>query len=265
MLKRHITLISDFGSRDYYVPSLTARIADINPDASVHHLSHEVGRQNIVEAAFTLRNAYPFFPAGTIHVIIVDPEVGSDRDAVAVEHDGHFFVAPDNGILTLALQTTHPERVVSIKNSPYADAIVSPVFHGRDIFVPVAAWMSRGVPLQITGVHKPELIDLRWGLPSWDRQKIAGQVIHIDHFGNLITNISEKFLDHWAGGAGFKVGMAGWDPLPLSRIYSDVEPGDPVALIGSGGLLEIAVYQADAAALFDVRIGTQIIVSREVS
>jgi len=265
VLKRQITLITDFGTRDYYVPTLIGQIKSVNPNVEIHHLTHSIARQNIVEAAFTLRNTYPYFPEDTIHVIIVDPEVGSDRDAVAVEHDGHFFVAPDNGILTLALQTTRPDKIISVRESVYTSRNISPVFHGRDVFVPVAAWLSKGVAIDLLGTRKTELTDLRWGLPSWDKQKIIGQVIHIDHFGNLITNISERFLDHWAAGTSFRIGLAGWDQLKLSKIYSDVEPGDPVALIGSGGLLELAVYQADAAELFDVKIGSQIMVEKEKS
>lgn len=265
MLKRQITLITDFGTRDYYVPTLIGQIKSVNPNVEIHHLTHSIARQNIVEAAFTLRNTYPYFPEDTIHVIIVDPEVGSDRDAVVVEHDSHFFVAPDNGILTLALQTTRPDKIISVRESVYTSRNISPVFHGRDVFVPVAAWLSKGVAIDLLGTRKTELTDLRWGLPSWDKQKIIGQVIHIDHFGNLITNISERFLDHWAAGTSFRIGLAGWDQLKLSKIYSDVEPGDPVALIGSGGLLELAVYQADAAELFDVKIGSQIMVEKEKS
>ena len=261
-MKRIITLTTDFGTRDYYVPSLIGQIRSICPHADIQNLTHEIDSQSIVEAAFTLKNLYRNFPNDTIHVVVVDPEVGSDRDAVLVRHDHSFFIAPDNGILTLALETVTPERVFSIRNSIYQNRMVSPVFHGRDIFTPIAAHLANGVSPRLLGEEKKELLDLRWSLPSYDKTRIIGQVIHIDHFGNLISNIHEKFLIEWADSDTIGVSLAGWEPMKISHTYSDVEAGDPVAVIGSSHQLEIAVYQSKANQLFDAVIGTQIIVEK---
>jgi len=261
-LKRLITLITDFGTKDYYVPSLVGQIKSINPSVEILHLTHEIKNQNIIEAAFTLKNSYPNFSPETIHVVVVDPEVGGERDAVLVKHNGHYFVSPDNGILSLAFETTKPDQVFSILNSPYKNRIISPVFHGRDIFTPIAAYLSLGVPPKLLGTLKSELLDLRWSLPSYDKQRIIGQIIHIDHFGNLISNVTEIFLRKWQQNENFVVSMPGWEPMELSQSYSDVEAGDPVALIGSSGQLEIAVYQSNANQLFDLNIGSSIIIEK---
>lgn len=261
-MKRIITLTTDFGTRDYYVPSLIGQIRLIAPDSEIYSLTHEVSHQNIIEAAFILKNQFQNFPKGTIHVIVVDPEVGSDRDAVLVRHDDYFFIAPDNGILTLALETTTPESAFSISDSLYKNKFVSPVFHGRDVFTPIAAHLANGVSPTLLGIKKNELVDLRWSLPSYDKNRIIGQVIHIDHFGNLISNIHEKFLFEWAGNEPFGVSLTGWEPIPLSLTYSDAEPGDPVVVIGSSHQLEIAVYQSAANQMLDAKLGTQIIVEK---
>lgn len=262
MNPRLITLTTDFGIRDSYVSCMIGQIRRINPSADIIHTSNLVGRQNILEGAFTLRNTLPFYPPATIHLVVVDPDVGGDRDAIAVFHHGQFFVAPDNGILTLALDTTEPEQLVSIQNPAYMSREISPVFHGRDVFSPAAAWLSQGVPMSLLGPQRTTMTDLRWSLPVYDKNRIIGQIIHIDHFGNAISNISQQFLNGWAGELSVQVSLSGWDPLPVSRTYSDVEPGDAVALIGSGGYLEVAVFHANASGLFDIRPGSQIVVEK---
>lgn len=261
-MKKIITLTSDFGLADYYVPSLIGVIKSIAPDCDIHHLSHEISGQNIMEAAFVFKQSYSKFPKDTIHVVIVDPEVGGDRDAVIVRHQGYTFIAPDNGILTLTLDTITPELIYSISNSLYLPDAISPVFHGRDIFVPIAAHLSNGVPIQLLGNQKNELVDIRWSVPSYDKSKIIGQVVHVDHFGNLITNIHAGFIKEWSGGIAISVMIPGWDKMPLSKTYRDVLPGDPVAVIGSGGFLELAINQSRANTLLNMTSGVSVLVEK---
>ena len=251
-----LTLTTDFGLRDAYVAAMKGVILGIAPDVRLVDLTHEIGAQDIMETAFFLKNAAFHFPDGTVHLVVVDPGVGSERRAVALRKDGHLFVGPDNGVFSLLLDGRPPDEIVELSRSDFwRHAKPSPTFHGRDIFAPVAAHLAAGVALDAVGPPLDKLQQLRWGLPIADAQGIRGWVVHVDHFGNCITNIPRPLVDEHAGTRPLK-SYAGTTIFEgLHRTYSDVEQNQPLILFGSSGFLEIAVNGGNAADLLSIRRG----------
>lgn len=246
---RIITLTTDFGTSDAYVGTMKGVIFGINPSVRVVDITHAVPPQDIHEAAFTIHAAYRYFPKGTIHTVVVDPGVGSDRQAIVCEIDGVFFVCPDNGVLAYLLQdiANGPElqmNAVAIRNPTYHLPEVSNTFHGRDIFAPVAAHLSRGVPLADIGPPVENLVQLPIPMPEISGNTIIGQIVKIDRFGNAITNISESMV---AGEvSGYEINVRGTRLTRLNRSYAESAVGEPLAIIGSFGLLEIAINGGNA-------------------
>lgn len=279
-----ITLTTDFGTSDVYVGVMKGVILNINPNVQVVDITHAVSPQDIHEAAFTINSAYRYFPKGTIHVIVVDPGVGSDRQAMVCQTDNAFFVCPNNGVLSYLLQEIKTEETdmpnaVAIENSTYLLPRVCNTFHGRDIFAPVAAHLSLGVPLAEIGTPIRDLV--RFPVPAIriSEDTLTGQIINVDSFGNLITNISENAfaafllssvsnkdavgqLDKQTVSAKFEI-VAGCTSLKkLSSAYAESEAGEPLAIIGSFGLLEIAINLGNAKARLGLKSGDTIIVRR---
>ncbi|MDD9975858.1 MAG: SAM-dependent chlorinase/fluorinase, partial [Candidatus Poribacteria bacterium] len=194
-----ITLTTDFGIRDTYVGIMKGVILGINPNVQVVDLTHAIPPQDIYEAAFSIYAAHSYFPRGTIHVIVVDPGVGSDRRAIVCQTDNAFFVCPDNGVLSYLLQSTEnearpPVNAVEIQNKAYYLPEVSNTFHGRDIFAPIAAHLSLGIPLEDLGPPVQTLVQLPIQAPELSGNTLTGQIVKIDRFGNAITNISESAI-----------------------------------------------------------------------
>jgi len=253
---RVITLLTDFGLNDNFVAIMKGVILSINPQATIVDITHNVPPQDVWTAAYLLTTSHPYFPAGTIHVAVVDPGVGTRRRAIAVETQRAFFVAPDNGLLTCILKEEKVRKIVALTEPRYWLPEPSSTFHGRDIFAPVAAHLSRGVPLEEMGtpVQDPVLLDWPYPLKRPDGT-IVGHVLHVDRFGNLITNLEEKHIS-----GDVVVEVAGHKIEGLKRTFADVEPGKPLAYIGSTGRLEIAIRQGNAAQTFNVRRGDKILV-----
>ena len=253
-----ITLITDFGLRDYFVGAMKGAMLSVHPDVDIVDISHQIGSQDVLEAAFTLRCAYHAFPPHTIHVVVVDPGVGSDRRALIMSTAGHLFVGPDNGVFSLIHDSETVERVISITADRYFRKPVSPTFHGRDIFGPVAAWISRGVEL---GRFGEEISDCsRLTLPGWKRETdrvIRASVLHVDKFGNLITSISAADLQM---GAISKVEVGGREISRMVHGYFEETGGEPFTLVGSAGFYEIGVFGSSAAELLRVQRGAEILV-----
>jgi len=253
-----ITLCTDFGTTDGYVAAMKGIILSIAPEARLVDITHNVPGHSVAEAAFVLHSACPWFPPGTIHLVVVDPGVGGGRRELAVRSSGHCFVAPDNGVLTYVLDRQEPVEAVALTQSAYWRAEVSHTFHGRDIFAPVAAHLANGVPLSALGDPVTDLVRLQIPAPSVREDGvIVGQVIRADHFGNLVTNIPASMLSerhHWCIAVG-RVAIRG-----LVATYSSVGPGDALALVGSHGNLEIAVREANAAHALGVNVGAQVLV-----
>lgn len=240
-----LTFTSDFGTRDAYVASVKGVLLTRLPELRIVDVSHEIPPGDIVAGAHVLAQAVREFPAGTLHLAVVDPGVGSGRRAIACRSAGSIFLGPDNGLLPLSLQARGPFEAFELARRDLWRADPSPVFHGRDLFAPVAAWLGAGGRLEEVG---PELAPVALVPTPWPDVKrsglgIRGEVVHIDRFGNLVTNISLADAD-----AGVAAGVSvGSHSLPLVGSYSDVAVGTLVALVGSAGLLEIACNGGSAA------------------
>ena len=249
-----ITLTTDFGTEDEYAGLMKAAILSIDANISIIDVTHGIDAQDVVQAAFMIESAYAYFPKGTIHIVVVDPGVGTERAIIGAEVSEHFFVAPDNGILGLVLAGGDPETIVRLENSTYFLDRISSTFHGRDIMAPVAAHVGRGVHLNRMGpaIDTSELVsidDIHAKLAP--DGSILGRVIAVDRFGNLITNINVDQL-RLAGHLGqdktgrVRVVLDNRHEIMLLTRYADAAPNYPLALIGSRGYLEIAVNSGSA-------------------
>jgi hypothetical protein len=252
-----ITLMTDFGQKDAYVGAMKGVILGINPQATLVDLSHEIAPQAVEEAAYVLWTAYPYFPPGTVHVVVVDPGVGSDRRPIAIQTERAFFVGPDNGVFSYVLTAERSARVVHLTNPRYWRPQVSSTFHGRDIFSPVAAHLSLGVPFGDLGEPIDDPVLLPLAQPERRADGVIGRVIHVDHFGNVITNLGPEDLP---AREGLVIEVAGQHIRGLSSTYSAAQPGELVALWGSDGLLEIAVREGSAGGRLGIRVGDKVIV-----
>jgi S-adenosylmethionine hydrolase len=249
-----LTLTTDFGTRDSYVAQLKGVLYAQGPAAlEVIDLTHEIGAQDVREAALFVRAAWPRFPPGTIHIVVVDPGVGSARRALALELQGQQLLGPDNGVMSLLFDGS--ERGVTIEPG---SAPISKTFHGRDLFAPAAARLAQGAHLDSLGSVARGLARLALPAATSSSSQLQGEVIHIDRFGNLITNVTRSDLVSWAG-AGMqdvRVHLGGTEPLPLAQCYADAAPGCTLALFGSSELLEIAVNQGNAAIVAGAQVGS---------
>lgn len=239
---RVITLLTDFGTADYFVGAMKGVILSINPHAVIADITHEIPAQDVAAGAFTLLAAYDTFPAGTIHVAVVDPGVGSQRRAIVVTAGDYLFVGPDNGIFTYIYDRDPSNQAFQITDETYFRQPVSNTFHGRDIFAPVAAALSTGVD--------PSFLGPRVSHPIRLLKSAEPQIIHIDHFGNLITNITR---DHFHKGTSLVVN--GKVISAIRRFFGDGEEDETFAIWGSAGFLEIAVNGGSAAEILNVKRG----------
>lgn len=251
-----IVLLTDFGVTDPYVGVMKGVLCARAPHCAVVDLTHGVVPFNIGEAAYFLESSYQYFPHGTIFCCVVDPGVGSARRAIAVQTKHYWFVAPDNGLLSLVLRREKPQRVVEIDNVGTWVDRVSSTFHGRDIFAPASALLALGTP--IDGIGKPltqELVVLEGGEPLALANGWQGIVVSIDHFGNLITNCTREHL----GTGGTVISVAGRRIASVQRTFTDAPKGEPVAYIGSGGRVEIALCGAHAAHAWNIIHGDTVV------
>lgn len=259
-----ITLLSDFGLKDPYVAEMKAVILNICPEARIVDISHEIEKFNIRMGAFVLASAAPYFPAGTIHVAVVDPGVGTKRRPIIVETKRCFYVGPDDGLLMLASQKEGISHVYHVSNPRYMLPRVSRTFHGRDVFSPAAAHLARECPPYEFG---PEIND--YALPEFAKLcvrkgELLGEVLHIDDFGNIVSNISEEDLEKMSirEGCSLRVKLNGKPlTLKLCSAYGEVPAKKPLGIIGSSDLLEISINQGNASKVFKAKIGDSVRVS----
>jgi S-adenosylmethionine hydrolase len=253
-----ITLTTDFGTKDGYVGAVKGVIKRINRHAEIIDITHELRPFDVLGAAFALKNSSVCFPEGTIHLAVVDPGVGSERQPLLIKTRHFSFVGPDNGIFSFVYDTENISEIIRLSQREYFLADVSGTFHAKDIFAPVAAYASLGVDVNQFGFPAKECIKLRIPQPKATKRALTGEVIHIDGFGNLITNIvaellRKKFIASISMGRR-RIGR-------ISQSYVDIRSGQAGALIGSSGLLEIAMNQASAQQVLGAKIGMQIKVS----
>jgi len=262
MAKRIITLTTDFGTADSYVAAMKGVILSISPEADLVDLSHELAAHDVTGAAMFLAAACKFFPDNTIHLAVVDPGVGTARRAICVRTARNCYVAPDNGIVSLAIETETPYEAVQLSNTDYHRSVQSSAtFHGRDVFASVAAHLSTGTDFRAFGPPADNLV--RTELPPVNRPTpdvIEGRVVHIDRFGNLITNISRQELAraHHEPGETVVVQVGAASIRGLSRTYGDHDPGDLLALWGSGDYLEISINRGSAAERINAAVGAPV-------
>lgn len=248
-----VALLTDFGSQDHYVGSLKGAILSVCREATLVDIAHELPVHDVAAGAFALASSWRDFPEGTIFLAVVDPGVGTARRALALQADGRSFVGPDNGILSLVIDDAEGAVAVrEITNQGLMRPAISATFHARDVFGPVAGHLATGVPLAEVG---PVVADpVRLAAPPvrpGDSGGWGAQVLHVDRFGNLITNLGRRDLDAILETVGKDrngvVVVLGGHVLPLAVTYGDVAEGEPVALLGSSGRLEIAVNRGSAA------------------
>lgn len=239
-----VTLTTDFGTQDPYVAAVKGVLHRECPGVRIEDLSHEVGPQNLIECALFVAGAAPWFPGGTIHLVVVDPGVGSSRTPIAVQAGGHHFVCPDNGLLSLYLAGYPEAEARTIANPAFMLPEVSATFHGRDIFAACAARLAAGVSFEEVGPVAEQLVSLALPRPRAEEDgRIQGVVIHVDHFGNCITNIRRDDLRE---NAPYRVQFGGRALPGIYAHYAAARPNQPLALFGSTGYLEIAVREGDA-------------------
>lgn len=253
-----ITLATDFGHLDPYVGVMKGVILGIVPDAVLVDITHELPSHDLLEAAWLVDTYYRYFPPRTVHVVVVDPGVGSPRRPLLVVTDRYYFVGPDNGVLTAVLRQGSPQ-VIHVTASHYFLPQLSATFHGRDVFAPVAAWLAHGTQIHHFGEPVTDYRLLDWPTPRLVGDLILeGQVLHLDRFGNAITNITQADLDRLLGkrdNPRFKIVAKGHEIHGLKAYYAQAAPEELAAILGSAGTLELFVYMGSAAERFGLQRG----------
>jgi S-adenosylmethionine hydrolase len=265
MRQKVITLLSDFGLRDPYVAEMKAVILSLCPKARIVDITHQVDKFNIRMGAFALASAASYFPEGTVHVAVVDPGVGSERRPIIVETKRDCFVGPDNGVLMLAALKQNLKHVYVIEERGYMLPKVSRTFHGRDVFAPVAAYLALGVEASRFGKETDKYVMPRFAKPQLKKGAVFGEVLHVDDFGNIITNIPTSIMDKLCVREGGSLRVkAGRKTVSLRfcSAYGEVAKGKPLAIAGSHDFLEISMNQGNAARSFRVKNGSSLVVMR---
>ncbi|WP_119072469.1 SAM hydrolase/SAM-dependent halogenase family protein [Aggregatilinea lenta] len=272
-----IAILTDFGTSDAYVGTMKGVALSICPSAQLVDLTHAIQPQNVRQAAYVLLTAFRHFPPHTVFLIVVDPGVGTDREPIAVVTDRGSFVAPNNGVLSYVLPLLQVQHASVLQNDAYYQPGLSATFHGRDIFSPAAAHLAAGVPVTEFGPAVPELIELPDPTLTVEPARVTGEVLHIDHFGNVITSIGQMLwtdpdaleltpqfgADRDAvravDAARSRVTTGSRTVDAIHRTYSAVPPGTMTALVGSSGQLEIGINQGSAAQQLGVTLGDPVI------
>ncbi len=260
-----ITLTSDFGTRDGYPSVMKGVILTICPEAQIVDITHEITPQQVLEGALTLARSIPYFPAGTVHIAVVDPGVGTARRPLAAQLGSQYFVLPDNGLLSAILvqaeEQNQPIEIVHLNQVQFWLPQISNVFHGRDIFAPVGAHLANGVMLSALGspIHDPQRLKLPEAEPisgGW-----LGTIIHVDHFGNLATSLKGT---HVLGWQTLKVQLANQIlQIPLKQTFGDGKPGELIALVDSSGYLALCMVNGNASSKLKVNVGEPVEILRQ--
>ena len=262
MARPVIALLTDFGIRDHYAGTMKGVALGICPDATFVDITHDLPPHDVLAGALELAESYQYFPDHTIFLVVVDPGVGSTRRPIAAEAGGYRFVAPDNGVLTLAFAETPPKRVVELTERRYARPTVSRTFEGRDRFAPAAAWLAKGIDLSGLGPPLTSWYTLVVPVPVVAMGRIVGEVQRVDRFGNLVTNVDRRTVDQFAGGGGIEI-VAGTQLVgKVVATYADTAPGAVCALFGSSEHLEVAVNGGSAAERLGLARGAPITIAR---
>jgi len=261
MARPVIALLTDFGTRDHYAGTMKGVALAICAEATLVDITHDVPAHDVLAGALELAAAYKYFPPGTIFLVVVDPGVGSARRGIAAEAGDFKFVAPDNGVLTAVFDDHPPKKIVELSERKYARPTVSRTFEGRDRFAPAAAWLAKGIELSALGRTAGPVYRLEIPKPALDGDRLGGEVLRVDRFGNLITNIDRKLFDRLAG-ASLEIRVGVHQVSKLVSTYAEVTQGEVCALFGSTDHLEIAVNGASAAAALALGRGAAVTIAR---
>ena len=262
MARPIIALLTDFGTRDHYAGTMKGVALGICPEATLVDITHDVPPHDLLGGALELAAAFRYFPHGTVFLVVVDPGVGSGRRGIAADTGEHRFVAPDNGVLTLALREAPPKRVVELTERRYARPSVSRTFEGRDRFAPAAGWLAKGIGLTSLGRAVHDYHRLALPEATVEESTITGAVVLVDRFGNLITNIDHRTFDHFSRGVSIAVTIDGHEVAKVVPTYAESAAGEICALFGSTDHLEIAINSGNAAAQLGLGRGAPVVVRR---
>lgn len=257
MLDPIVTLMTDFGLRDPYVAEMKAVILDISPNTNIVDISHQIEKFNIKMGGYVLASASPYFPKGTIHVVVVDPGVGTRRKAILIQTKNSYFIGPDNGVLVLAAKSQGIQCIYRIENPKFMLPEVSHTFHGRDVFAPAAGHLASEVSPTKFGPEIQKIVMPKFAEITKTQNTLTGEVIHIDGFGNILTNFRQKDLGSIGKTVSLKLKKTKLN-LPLYKAYAEAEPHQPLLIIGSHNFLEISINQGNAAEKFQARIGDKV-------
>jgi len=255
-----ITLTTDFGTRDWFAGTMKGVILKINARAHIVDLTHGISSGDILSGAFALASSYGFFPKGTIHVAVVDPGVGGPRRAIAVRTQHFTFIGPDNGVLSLALASETVKSVRLLENPNILAETISQTFHGRDIFAPAAAHLSKGVRFRSVGTRAGSYVQVNWPEPKVEGGCVEGEIVYFDQFGNAITNIPGDLLP---SEPALEVHLQAARLCGVEKFYSAVPIGSPAAVLGSTGLLEIIINGGSATQTLGLEIGDRVRILRK--
>jgi len=253
-----ITLTTDFGSADFLVGSMKGVILNINPDANIVDITHKVFPYDLLDGALAIGQAYNFFPPRTVHVVVVDPGVGTERRPLLVAAGQHYFVAPDNGVLSMVYQREESLTVRHITSEHYFLQPVSNTFHGRDIFSPVAAWLSKNGQSQSFGEEITDFVRFTMPKPKATGKTIKGVVLRADNFGNLLTNFTPEDLPQVLAGSNFKMRVGNAEISKFAQTFGNGAPNEPVLILGSSGFFEVAVNRGNAAKITSANRGAEV-------
>jgi S-adenosylmethionine hydrolase len=262
--QRIVTLTTDFGTSEHYVGTMKGVVYNINPSVLVVDISHAVHSYDVLDGALTLAQAYAYFPAKTIHVLVVDPGVGSARRPIIARSAKYFFVAPDNGVLSLVMDREERTSVRHVTSERYFLQPVSQTFHGRDIFAAVAGWLSKGVEFANFGNEITDYVRFRMPVPTvGEHGHIKGVVLKVDKFGNLVTNITPNNLPplFTHEPPAFKIHIGKHEITTMRESYAEAAPGELFGILGSMGFLEISTNRGSAAHMLEVGKGAEVVVS----
>jgi S-adenosylmethionine hydrolase len=254
-----ITLTTDYGTSDHLVGAMKGVILKINPEAHIVDICHNVLPFDVLDGALTIGQAYRFYPPRTVHIVVVDPGVGTARRPILVTGDQHYFVAPDNGVLSVVYEKEERLSVRRVSATHYFQNPVSNTFHGRDIFAPVAAWLTKNWQTPSFGEEITDYVRFTLPKPRIADNTVKGVVMRVDTFGNLVTNLTPEDVPQLlAGGKSFKISVGGKEVSKFHQAYGQGEQGEVFALLGSSGFLEISMNRGNAARTLGAQRGSPV-------
>jgi S-adenosyl-L-methionine hydrolase (adenosine-forming) len=257
-----IALLTDFGTHDHYAGTLKGVLLSLCPEATLVDITHEIPPHDVLTAAIELAASYRYFPVGTIFLVVVDPGVGSTRRGLVADTGDYRFVAPDNGVLSLVLHESRPRKVVDLTERRYARPTVSKTFEGRDRFAPAAGWLAKGIELTAMGRPVSQWHVLEVPQPKASPQRLTGEVLHVDRFGNLVSNIDRKRFEQFRQDGGVQIAIDGQVVAHLVTTYAEAPTGTVCALFGSTDHLEVALNGGSAAQSLGLGRGAQVRIDR---